>query len=398
MSVESETEATASRTLRIGIVAGEASGDILGAGLMQALKRHFPDCCFEGIGGERMLAEGCHSFFPQDRLAVMGLIEPLKRLPELLGIRRFLKGHFLANPPDVFIGIDSPDFNLDLELDLKRAGIRTAHYVSPSVWAWRQGRIKKIKKAVDLMLTLLPFEAEFYRRHQVPVSFVGHPLADKISMEVDDKPAARQALELDPRKTYVALLPGSRASEVEHLGRVFLDAARRCVTEYGPMEFIIPSANPFRHAQLEQLLKGYDNLTVHLVAGRSHQVMAAADVVAMASGTTTLEAMLLKRPMVIAYKMAPLSFAILSRIVKVPSVGLPNLLAGKTLVPEFLQDKASPEAVAAAIVEYLRNPQKVADLQEEYKALHQQLARDADAAAASAICTLLASGGGPERC
>ncbi len=401
MSVELEaTKARplgADRPFRIGIVAGEASGDILGAGLMQALKRRFPDCQFEGIGGERMLAEGCHSFFPQDRLAVMGLIEPLKHLPELLGIRRFLKNHFLANPPDVFIGIDSPDFNLDLELSLKRAGIRTAHYVSPSVWAWRQGRIRKIKKAVDLMLTLLPFEAEFYRRHQVPVSFVGHPLADKIPMEVD-KPAARQALGLDPQKTCVALLPGSRAGEVEHLGRVFLDAARECVTAFGPMEFLIPSANPFRHAQLQQLLRNYDDLTVHLVAGRSHEVMAAADVVAMASGTTTLEAMLLKRPMVIAYKMAPLSFAILSRIVKVPSVGLPNLLAGKPLVPELLQDEASPEAVAAAIVEYLRNPRKVADLQEAYRAIHQQLARDADVAAADAIGALLAPAQGVESC
>ena len=402
MSADTVLDATpAADHIRIGIVAGEASGDILGAGLMQALKLRFPNCQFEGIGGERMLAEGFHSFFPQDRLAVMGLIEPLKRLPELLGIRRFLKRHFIANPPDVFVGIDSPDFNLNLELSLKRAGIKAAHYVSPSVWAWRQGRIKKIKKAVDLMLTLLPFEAEFYQRHKVPVSFVGHPLADKIPLQVD-RLAARQALKLDAEKTCIALLPGSRASEVELLGRVFLDAARWCVaecgTECGVLEFVIPSANPSRHAQLEKLLRDYDDLTVHLVAGQSHRVMAAADVVAMASGTTTLEALLLKRPMVIAYKMSPLSFAILSRIVKVQSVGLPNLLAGKPLVPELLQTNATPEKVGAVIVDYLKNPQKVAGLQHEYDAIHQQLARDADSAAAEAISSLIADTRRTGRC
>ncbi len=374
--------------VRIGIVAGEASGDILGAGLMHALKQQFPNCQFEGIGGEKMLALGFKSFFAQDRLAVMGLVEPLKRLPELLRIRRFLAQHFRANPPDVFIGIDSPDFNLDLELNLKQAGIKTVHYVSPSVWAWRQGRIKKIARAVDLMLTLLPFEADFYREHRVPVCFVGHPLADKIPLQVDSVDARRE-LGLNDKGTYVALLPGSRASEVALLGRDFLDAARWCTKEYGPIEFIIPSANPFRHAQLEDLLQHYDDLSIHLVAGQSHQVMAAADVVVMASGTTTLEALLLKRPMVIAYRMASLSFAILSRIVKVKSVGLPNLLAGRSLVPELLQSRATAENIGAEVINYLRNQDTVAALQADYRAIHQQLARDADVTAAKAVGALV---------
>ena len=373
---------------------------------MQALRRRYPDCRFEGVGGELMLEQGFNSFFPQERLAVMGLVEPLKRLFELLRIRRFLVRHFLANPPDVFIGIDSPDFNLNLELALKRGGVKTVHYVSPSVWAWRQGRIKKIAKAVDLMLTLLPFEAQFYQRHQVPVTFVGHPLADKIPFQVPTLDA-REALGLNPAKTYVALLPGSRANEVELLGRVFLETARWCLTNDGclandrclandeslardnAIEFLIPSASVARHAQLEALLADYRDLPVRLVMGHSQQVMAAADVVLMASGTTTLEALLLKRPMVIAYKMAPLSYAIMSRLVRVTYVGLPNLLAGESLVPELLQDKAEPAQLGAEILNYLRSPKKVAALQDRYYAIHQQLRKDANVTAANAVAALL---------
>lgn len=376
------------RTVRIAMVAGEASGDLLGAGLIRALRHHFPHCQFEGIGGERMLAEGFNSFFPQDRLAVMGLVEPLKRLPELLRIRAWLRNHFISDPPDLFIGIDSPDFNLDLELALKCKGIKTAHYVSPSVWAWRQGRAKKIAKAVDLMLTLLPFEAEFYKNRQIPVAFVGHPLADEIPVHVD-MDAARQALGLDAAKTYVALLPGSRSSEVELLGRVFLDAGRWLVDNYGPLEFIIPSANPARHAQLTELLQHYPNLPVTLVTGQSQRVMAAANVVVMASGTTTLEALLLKRPMVIAYKMAPLSFAILSRLVRVKSVGLPNLLAARPLAPELLQADATPEKIGAEVVDYLRNPERVAAIQAEYLDIHRQLKCDANFTAAQVLAELV---------
>lgn len=339
-----------------------------------------------------MLKQGFHSFVPQERLAVMGLVEPLKRLPELLRIRRFLVQHFLANPPDVFIGIDSPDFNLDLELSLKRGGIKTVHYVSPSVWAWRQGRVKKIAKAVDLMLTLLPFEAEFYRRRAIPVAFVGHPLADKIPLQVSTADA-REALGLSAEKTYIALLPGSRSNEVELLGRVFLETARWCLVNGGDagaaMEFLIPSANAARHAQLDALLADYHDLPVTLVEGHSQQVMAAANVVVMASGTTTLEALLLKRPMVIAYKMASLSYAILSRLVRVTYVGLPNLLAGESLVPELLQDNAEPARLGGEVLNYLRFPEKVAALQDRYYAIHQQLKKDANAAAANAVAALL---------
>lgn len=379
---------TADKPIRIGIVTGEASGDILGAGLMQALQEHFPSCQFEGIGGERMLAQGFHSFYRQDRLAVMGLVEPLKRLPELLRMRRFLREHFLANPPDVFIGIDSPDFNLDLEVALKASGIKTVHYVSPSVWAWRQGRIKKIARAVDLMLTLLPFEADFYRQHQVPVTFVGHPLADKIPLE-NNPVTARKALALDEHKVYVALLPGSRASEVEQLGRVFFETARWCLARDSRLEFLVPSANAARHEQLEVMLQTYPDLPVQLVAGRSQEVMSAADVVVMASGTTTLEALLLKRPMVIAYKMAYLSFAILKRVVRISSVGLPNLLAQKPMVPELLQEEATPEKLGQAVLDYLQNPASVAELQDQYSTIHLQLRRNADATAAEAVAALI---------
>jgi lipid-A-disaccharide synthase len=376
------------RPVRVAMVTGEVSGDILGAGLMRALQERFPQCRFEGIGGERMLSQGFHSFFSQDRLAVMGLVEPLKRLPELLRMRRFLREHFLKNPPDVFIGIDSPDFNLDLELALRQGGVKTAHYVSPSVWAWRQGRVKKIAKAVDLMLTLLPFEADFYQQHKIPVAFVGHPLADQIPLETDSA-AAKQALSLDPSVPCVALLPGSRANEVELLGRVFLETAQWCLEAFGPLQFVVPSANPARHAQLQDLLSRYGNLPVRLVEGQSQRVMAAADVVLMASGTTSLEALLLKRPMVIAYKMAPVSFAILSRLVKVESVGLPNLLAGRHLVPELLQNDATPEILGAAVLDFLRHPDKVAILQDEYLRIHRALKQNADNAAAEAISRLI---------
>jgi len=291
---------------RIGIVVGEASGDILGAALMTALRKRFPDAEFSGIGGPRMLALGFHSFFPQDRLAVMGLVEPLKRLPELLKIRRFLRDHFISQPPAVFIGIDAPDFNLTLEGDLKEKGIPTVHYVSPSVWAWRQKRVLKIARSVDLMLTLLPFEAKFYEQHQVPVAFVGHHLADEIPLQIDQK-AARESLHIAPDARVVALLPGSRSGEVERLGTIFMQMAALCFARDPTLQFVIPAANADRYRQLHLQLSSFVDYPIQLVNGRSQLVMSAADVVVMASGTTTLEALLLKRPMIIAYKVAGLS-------------------------------------------------------------------------------------------
>lgn len=379
--------------IRIGIVVGEESGDILGASLMRALRTHFPDAQFEGIGGPRMLELGFRSFYPQDRLAVMGLVEPLRRLPELLRIRRHLKDHFTQTPPAVFIGIDAPDFNLNLELHLRRHKVKTVHYVSPSVWAWRQGRIKTIAQAVDLMLTLFPFESDFYERHQVPVQFVGHPIADEFPLE-SDRTFALDALGLSDwvaGKKLVALLPGSRASEVGRLGPVFMAAAREMLKSRQDLCFLVPSANERRHEQLQELLGQYsDGLPVKLVRGQSQQVMAASDAVLMASGTTSLEAMLLKRPMVIAYKMAPLSYALLRRLVKIKYIGLPNLLAQQSLVPEFIQDAASAEALSGAMLTLLNDVQHVHQLQDRFLEIHRQLRRDASAQAALAIKNLVA--------
>lgn len=374
--------------IRIGIVAGEASGDILGAGLMNALREHYPKAEFCGIGGPRMLALGFHSFFPMDRLAVMGLVEPLKRLPELLKIRRFLYETFTEHPPTVFVGIDSPDFNLTLEGRLKEAAVPTVHYVSPSVWAWRQGRIRKIARSVDLMLTLLPFEADFYRQHQVPVEFVGHHLADELPMEVD-RDTARHSLGIATDIRLVALLPGSRGAEVSKLGPVFMQAARLCLEQDPGMEFVIPAASPERYRQLHHQLAAYADLPIHLVQGQSQCAMAAADVVLMASGTTALEALLLKKPMVVAYKMAALSFAILSLMVKTEHVSLPNLLAGEALVPELLQKRATPQALSTAIMHYFQHPDEARALSETFATMHQALRGDASNSAAKAIATLL---------
>lgn len=376
---------------RIGIVVGEASGDLLGAGLVQALQKHFPDAQFEGIGGPRMLALGFKSFFPQDRLAVMGLIEPLKRLPELLGIRKSLKEHFVKNPPDIFIGIDAPDFNLNLERYLRKHGIKTVHYVSPSVWAWRRKRIHKIARAVDRMLTLFPFEQGIYEEHGVPVTFVGHPLADELPVEPTPQKEALRDLGLsqDQPAPIFALLPGSRASEIQRLGSVFLEAAQRLLCIYPNAVFLIPSANEKRHDQLKQLVSALPgSLPVHLIRGQSHRVMAAADVVVMASGTTTLEAMLLKKPMVIAYKMAPLGFWLLKKMVKIKNIGLPNLLAGKTLVPEWIQNDATPQNIVDSVKTFMDEQHKQAVVAAFYE-LHQQLRKNASETSARAVVDLI---------
>lgn len=378
--------------LRIGIVSGEASGDILGAALMKSLRKRYPHAEFCGIGGERMLAEGFESFFPQDRLAVMGLVEPLRRLPELLRIRRFLIDHFIDNPPAVFIGIDSPDFNLTIEEKLREQQIPVVHYVSPSVWAWRQKRIVKIARSVDLMLTLLPFEAEFYQKHQVPVEFVGHHLADAIPLDID--PAeARHHFDIPADVRVIGILPGSRQSEVNKLADLFLATARRCFERDPSLRFIIPAANPDRYRQLHLILNNYTDLPVQLVQGQSHEVMKAADILLIASGTTALEAMLLKRPMVVAYRLAWLSWVILSRMVRTPFVSLPNLLAGRLMVPELLQDKATPEKMSEALMHYFEFPEQAETLRLEFYRMHQQLRRDASERAADAIARLMSERG-----
>lgn len=372
------------RPLKIALVAGEASGDILGAGLMQAIKARHPDAQFIGVGGPRMQAEGLDSYFPMERLAVMGLVEVLGRLPELLKRRRRLIRTLIDEQPDVFIGIDAPDFNLGVELKLRQAGIRTVHYVSPSVWAWRQKRVLKIQRACDLMLTLFPFEAQFYEAQQVPVCFVGHPLADAIPLEAD-RAAARAALGLPEQGGVVALLPGSRGGEVERLGSLFLDAAERLRALRPGLRFVLPCANAERRAQLEAMLAGRE-LAVSLLDGRSHEALAACDAVLIASGTATLEALLFKRPMVVAYRVAPLTYRILRRLVKSPYISLPNLLATRLLVPELIQEAATPDALAASLAPLLDDG---AVQTEGFDAIHRTLRRGASARAAEAVLQLL---------
>lgn len=371
------------RPLRVALVAGEASGDILGVGLMQAIKARHPDAEFIGVGGARMEAEGLKSYFPMERLAVMGLVEVLGRLFELLGRRRQLARDLIVAQPDVFIGIDAPDFNLGLELKLRRAGIKTVHYVSPSVWAWRQKRVLKIREACDLMLTLFPFEAQFYDAHQVPVRFVGHPLADAIPQQAD-RAAAREALDLPHDEPVVALMPGSRGGEVARLGELFLDAAIRLRALRPGIRFLLPCATPERREQLEQMLAGRD-LPLTLLNGRSHEALAACDAVLIASGTATLEALLYKRPMVVAYRVAPLTYRILKRLVKSPYISLPNLLAERLLVPELIQDAATPEALAQAVAPLIDGGQVQT---EGFDVIHRALRRDASVSAADAVLKL----------
>jgi lipid-A-disaccharide synthase len=372
-----------------GIVAGEASGDILGAGLIRALRRKYPGARFIGIGGDEMVAEGFHSLVPMERLSVMGLVEVLGRLRELFGIRARLMSYFLQNPPDVVIGIDSPDFTLGVERRCRDAGMLTAHYVSPSVWAWRQNRIFKIAKSVDLMLTLFPFEARFYEEHQVPVAFVGHPLADRIPLQPDTL-AARRNLGFDEQAPVLAILPGSRGGEVERLGGLFLEAAKWIQSRRPDLQLAIPCVNGEREEQVRALVDALDvKLAVTIVRGRSREVMAAADVVLLASGTATLEAMLLKKPMVVGYRLSNLSFRIVSKMVKSPYIALPNLLAQKSLVPEFIQDDATPQSLGDAVLERLENPQERERLTTAFTEIHQTLRQNADEQAASAIAALI---------
>ncbi|VXC31533.1 tetraacyldisaccharide-1-P synthase [Pseudomonas sp. 8BK] len=373
--------------MRVALVAGEASGDILGAGLMQALKAQYPQIEFIGIGGPLMQAQGLNSYFPMERLSVMGLVEVLGRLPELLSRRKRLINTLIAAKPDVFIGIDAPDFNLTLELKLRQAGIKTVHYVSPSVWAWRQKRVLKIREACDLMLTLFPFEAQFYQDHQVPVRFVGHPLADTIPQQAD-RAAARDALHLSHDQSVVALLPGSRGGEVSRLGSLFLDAAVRLRTLRPGIQFVLPCSSPERRAQIEQMLVGRD-LPLTLLNGRSHEALAACDAVLIASGTATLEALLYKRPMVVAYKVAPLTYRILKRLVTSAYISLPNLLAERLLVPEMIQDAATPDALAQLLAPLLDG----GEVQTEgFDVIHRALRRDASAQAAKAVLQLTGRG------
>jgi len=367
----------------IALVAGEASGDLLGADLMQALKQRHSNLRFSGVGGEKMQAAGLSSAFPMERLAVMGLTEVLGRVPELLWRRNQLVKRWLADKPDVFIGIDAPEFNLGLELKLRSQGIKTAHYVSPSVWAWRQGRIKKIRKACDLMLCLFPFEQDFYQENGVPVRFVGHPLAD--TLHPQDKISARAALGLTQDAPIVALMPGSRGGEVERLGALFLDTAERLLAEKPNLHFVLPCANPARRMQIEALLNGR-KLPLTLLDGKAPLALSACDAVLIASGTATLEALLQQRPMVVAYKLSPMTYRIARHLVKSQWFALPNLLASTELVPELIQDAATPKALAAQLLPLLDDDHQQTEV---FATIAKTLQQNASQRAAEVVLQLL---------
>ena len=368
---------------RFVIVAGEASGDILGANLIEHLKTRFPDAVFEGVGGPLMIEKGFNSLFPMERLSVMGLVEVLGRLRELLGIRKTILNHCLECDVTAFIGIDSPDFNLPLARKLRSNGIKTIHYVSPSVWAWRQKRIFKIKESVDLMLTLFPFELDIYKTHNIPAVCVGHTLADEVAFH-SNKEEARERLGLAISGDWFAVLPGSRGGEVSRLMPVFAETMKVIQQQVSTAQFIIPAANSERRAQIEAILADV-NVQATIVDGQSRDVMAAGEAILLASGTAALEAMLVKRPMVVAYRFTKLTYAIMKRMIKVPYVSLPNLLAKKSLVPELIQDEASPEKLAKALLHEWKRFEEEPQIENTFMDLHEMLRKNAGEAAASAI-------------
>jgi lipid-A-disaccharide synthase len=377
--------------LRVGIVANEASGDILGAALAREIRKRVPEVRFVGVAGPRMQEEGCETLFPMERLSVMGLMEVLGQLRELLGLRRDLVRYFVENPPDVFIGVDAPDFNLGLERRLRGAGIRTVHMVSPTVWAWRPGRVKSIRRSVDLMLSVFPFEENFLREHGVPARYVGHPLADEIAVEID-RIGARRTLGLPQAGSLVALLPGSRMGEVERLAGPFIETAARCLAARPDLRFAVPLVNIRLRERFSQALAQIaPNLPITLVDGRSREVLAAADVVLTASGTATLETLLTKRPMVVAYRVHPISYHLVKQLglVKVPYIAMANLLAETELAPEFIQDRCRAELLAPAVLAFLADTERVAEIQAEYRRIHLWLRKDAAASAAQAVLDLL---------
>jgi len=375
--------------MRIGLVAGETSGDLLGAGLITELKAMSPDVQFEGVAGPAMQAAGCETWESSEALAVIGLIEPLREIPRLLKLRRMLIRRWTENPPDAFVGIDAPEFNLGLELRLREQGVRTAHYVSPSVWAWRQGRVRKISKATDVVLCLLPFEKAFYDLHDVTAEFVGHPLADRISAHPDTGPS-RSALGIQADKV-VAVLPGSRASEVSRLGPVFLSACARLGLAHPDWQFVAPMATDKVRKLFEAELDGANLASRFLLTdGDAETAIAAADVVLLASGTATLQSALLCRPMVAAYLFAPLTYAIMKyfRLWKGQYFSLPNLLTAEPLVPEYLQGAATAEALADAVSELMQDPERRAAIAGQFADLRTALAVGADKRAAQAVLEL----------
>jgi lipid-A-disaccharide synthase len=373
------------------IVVGEHSGDTLGAGLIVALRSHYPEAKFIGIGGDKMNALGFDSLFAMDELAVMGIVEVLGRIRRLLYIRKSLTQYFTQHQPEVFIGIDAPDFNIGLELNLKKHNIKTVHYVSPSVWAWREKRIFKIAKATNMVLALLPFEKAFYDKHNVPCTFVGHPLADDIPL-ISDKRAARESLELPATVKILALMPGSRGGELSRLLEPFFKSALELKKQHPELVFIAPMVSDKRADQFAEYKEQFaSGLNVVVVIGKTQEVMAASDCLLTASGTVTLEAALIKRPMVICYKFSPVTHLLAKWLVKLKWFSLPNLLANKALVPELLQSEVIAENIVPLINDRLYNDQT--QLDSSYMSMHQQLKCDASKQAAQAVVTIMKQSG-----
>lgn len=378
------------RPVRIAMVAGEASGDLLASQLLLALRARLPGAVFFGIGGSRMIGQGFDAWYPLEKLAVRGYIEVLKHYREIAGIRRALQRRLLAEPPDVFVGVDAPDFNLALEKALKRRGIASIHYVSPSIWAWRGGRIDKIGASVSRVLALFPFEAPLYEAKGIPVTYVGHPLADMLPLE-DGRLTARSLLGIAAATAVFALLPGSRQSELHYMADTFLETARRIHQQLPEALFLVPLTTRETRNLFEQAMARCQasDLPLRLLFGHAHQAMMAADVVLVASGTATLEAALLKRPMAIVYKMSPTTYRLMRRMAYLPYVGLPNVLAGKFVVPEFIQDDASPENLAQALLNLYADKPVCAQIRALFDDMHRQLRRNAAEQAAAAVVASL---------
>ncbi|ANR86797.1 lipid-A-disaccharide synthase [Vibrio cholerae 2740-80] len=375
------------RPLRIGIVVGELSGDTLGEGFIKAIRARYPDAEFVGIGGPKMNALGCQSLFDMEELAVMGLVEVLGRLPRLLKVKAELVKYFTANPPDVFVGIDAPDFNLRLELSLKQAGIKTVHYVSPSVWAWRQNRIHGIAAATHLVLAFLPFEKAFYDKFNVPCEFIGHTLADSIPL-ASDKLAARQLLGLDEQRRWLAVLPGSRGSEMKMLAEPFIATCQKLQARYPDLGFVVALVNAKRRAQFEQAWQQVaPELNFVLVDDTARNVITAADAVMLASGTVALECMLLKRPMVVGYRVNAFTAFLAKRLLKTPYVSLPNILAGEELVKELLQEHCTVDNLYHEVSRLLESDNQA--LMDKFTEMHQWIRKDADQQAAQAVLNLI---------
>jgi len=383
----SSPDAMQART-RIAMVAGEASGDLLGSLLLAGLAQQRPDLETSGIGGARMASLGFRADWPMEKLAVRGYFEVLRHYREIVGIRRELRKRLLADPPSLFIGVDAPDFNLALEADLKKAGIPTVHFVGPSIWAWRANRLDKIRAAATHMLVLFPFETEIYRRAGIPATFVGHPLADVIPMQ-PDRSAARRALGLDADAEIVALLPGSRMSEIRYIAPLFIAAARAMQRQAPQLQFIAPMAGGAAAAAFAEMCRAQGASWIRMLEGQSHTALAACNATLVGSGTATLEAALFKRPMVIAYHMSPLSWQFIKRMRLQPWVGLPNILAERFVVPELLQGDATPASLAAAMMVQLRDEANRVRLETGFAAMHVTLRQNTAMRAASVIGALL---------